>query len=59
MQGEHSPILPPDMAAAMLARLPRARLVQIPGTYHHLVLDAPAAFAKVLEEFLSETPVTA
>ena len=59
VRGEHSPILPPDMAAAMLARLPRARLVQIPGTYHHLVLDAPAAFAKVLEEFLSETPVTA
>jgi pimeloyl-ACP methyl ester carboxylesterase len=43
------------MAADMLARLPRARLVEIPGTYHHLVLDAPVAFAKVLEEFLSRS----
>ena len=54
VRGEHSPILPPDMAAAMMARLPRARLVEVPGTYHHLVLDAPRAFAKVLEEFLSD-----
>jgi len=59
VRGEHSPILPPDMAAAMLARLPRARLVEIPGTYHHLVLDAPVAFAKALDAFLSETPATA
>jgi pimeloyl-ACP methyl ester carboxylesterase len=55
VRGEHSPILPPEMAAAMLERLSRARLVEIPGTYHHLVLDAPLAFAKVLEAFLSET----
>jgi pimeloyl-ACP methyl ester carboxylesterase len=41
------------MAVDMLARLPRARLVEIPGTYHHLVLDAPAAFANALDEFLS------
>ena len=55
VRGEHSPILPREMAADMLARLPRARLVEIPGTYHHLVLDAPVAFAKVLEEFLSQS----
>jgi pimeloyl-ACP methyl ester carboxylesterase len=42
------------MAADMLARLPRARLVEIPGTYHHLVLDAPLAFARALDAFLSE-----
>jgi pimeloyl-ACP methyl ester carboxylesterase len=53
VRGEHSPVLPRDMAADMLARLPRARLVEIPGTYHHLVLDAPVAFAKALDEFLS------
>jgi pimeloyl-ACP methyl ester carboxylesterase len=53
VRGEHSPILPREMAADMLARLPRARLVEIPGTYHHLVLDAPIAFAKALDEFLS------
>jgi len=54
VRGEHSPILPREMAADMLARLRHARLVEIAGTYHHLVLDAPLAFAKVLEEFLSE-----
>jgi pimeloyl-ACP methyl ester carboxylesterase len=43
------------MAADMLARLPRARLVEIAGTYHHLVLDAPLPFAKVLDAFLGET----
>jgi pimeloyl-ACP methyl ester carboxylesterase len=54
VRGEHSPILPREMAAHMLARLPRARLVEIPGTYHHLVLDAPVAFAEALDEFLSQ-----
>lgn len=53
VRGEHSPILPREMAADMLARLPRARLVEIPGTYHHLVLDAPLAFATMLDAFLS------
>ena len=54
VRGEHSPILPREMAADMLTRLPRARLVEIPGTYHHLVLDAPLPFATVLDGFLSE-----
>jgi pimeloyl-ACP methyl ester carboxylesterase len=54
VRGEHSPVLPRDMAADMLARLPRARLVEIPGAYHHLVLDAPLAFARALDVFLSE-----
>jgi pimeloyl-ACP methyl ester carboxylesterase len=55
VRGEHSPVLPREMAADMLARLRRARLVEIAGTYHHLVLDAPSAFARVLDTFLSET----
>jgi pimeloyl-ACP methyl ester carboxylesterase len=54
VRGEHSPILPREMAADMLARLAPARLVEIPGTYHHLVLDAPDAFARALEDFLSQ-----
>src|SRR6266478_5294681 len=54
VRGEHSPILPREMAAEMLARLAHARLVEIPGTYHHLVLDAPGAFARALEDFLSQ-----
>jgi pimeloyl-ACP methyl ester carboxylesterase len=55
VRGEYSPILPPEMATEMLARLPNARLVEIQGTYHHLVLDAPLEFAKVLGAFLHES----
>jgi pimeloyl-ACP methyl ester carboxylesterase len=55
VRGEYSPILPPEMATEMLARLPNARLVEIQGTYHHLVLDAPLEFAKVLDAFLHES----
>lgn len=55
VRGQHSPILPLEMAADMLARLPKARFVEIQGTYHHLVLDAPLAFAHVLDTFLTET----
>jgi pimeloyl-ACP methyl ester carboxylesterase len=59
VRGEHSPILPREMAADMLARLPRARLVEIPAAYHHLVLDAPLPFARVLDAFLSEATPSA
>jgi len=55
VRGEHSPILPREMAADMLARLPRTWLVEIPGTYHHLVLDAPLAFATALDAFLRQS----
>jgi pimeloyl-ACP methyl ester carboxylesterase len=34
--------------------IPGARFAEIPGAYHHLVLDAPAAFSTVLDRFLSE-----
>ena len=59
VRGEHSPILPREMAADMLGRLPRARLVELAGTYHHLVLDAPLPFARVLDAFLSEATAPA
>ena len=59
VRGEHSPILPREMAADMLARLRQARLVEIAGTYHHLVLDAPLPFATVLDAFLSEAAAPA
>ncbi|HXG05499.1 MAG TPA: alpha/beta hydrolase [Candidatus Binatia bacterium] len=56
VRGEWSPILPRDLAAEMVAKMPRARLVEIPGTYHHLVLDDPAAFVRALDQFLGELP---
>ena len=54
VRGEHSPILPPPMAADLLSRIGHGQLVEIPGAYHHLVLDAPAAFSDVLRPFLEE-----
>lgn len=54
VRGEHSPVLPPPMVADMVRRIPRVRVEEIAGAYHHLVLDAPAAFTAVLERFLDE-----
>ena len=52
VRGERSPVLPREMAARMRAAIPLATLVEIPGAYHHLVLDDPAAFVHVLDAFL-------
>jgi esterase len=54
VRGEHSPVLPAAMAREMRRLIPGARFAEIPGAYHHLVLDAPAAFSTVLDRFLSE-----
>jgi pimeloyl-ACP methyl ester carboxylesterase len=54
VRGQHSPVLPVATAAAMLERLRQARLVEIPGAYHHLVLDAPDAFTRELAAFLAD-----
>jgi pimeloyl-ACP methyl ester carboxylesterase len=55
VRGEHSPILPMPMAQDILKRVPRVRLVEIAGAYHHLVLDAPEPFAEALDRFLAES----
>ncbi len=52
VRGEWSPVLPPDLAAVMLSAIPRATLTEIPGVYHHLVLDRPEAFVQALDDFL-------
>jgi len=52
VRGELSPVLPRDMAERMHAAIPKARLVEIPGAYHHLVLDDPATFVRELDAFL-------
>ena len=53
VRGELSPILPVDMATRLGAAIPRAEVAEIKGAYHHLTLDAPDAFADVLDRFLS------
>jgi len=52
VRGERSPILPRPMAERLVAELSGARLVEIPDTYHHLVLDRPDAFVAELRGFL-------
>jgi pimeloyl-ACP methyl ester carboxylesterase len=51
-----SPVLPLDLATRMRDAIPGTRLVEIPDAYHHLVLDAPSAFADVLDHFLASLP---
>ncbi len=52
VRGELSPILPREMAERLQAAIRGSRLVEIPGAYHHLVLDRPAEFTGAFDEFL-------
>lgn len=52
VRGEHSPIMTRDIAERMQTLLPDASVVEIPGAYHHLVLDAPETFTRALAAFL-------
>jgi 3-oxoadipate enol-lactonase len=54
VRGEWSPVLPPDLAAVMRSAIPRSTLTEIPGVYHHLVLDRPEAFVRALDDFLGQ-----
>lgn len=53
VRGEWSPILPRRLADEMVGRIPGARLEEIPGTYHHLMLDRPEAFVSILDRFVT------
>ncbi len=55
VRGEHSPILPREMAERMHEAIPDASVVEIPGAHHHLVLDAPATFTRHLDDFLTRS----
>jgi pimeloyl-ACP methyl ester carboxylesterase len=56
VRGGLSPIMPAEMADRMVTAIPNAKLVTIPGAYHHLVLDAPEAFTRLLDDFLQGLP---
>jgi esterase len=53
VRAELSPVLPAALAAQMQAAISGATLAEIPGAYHHLTLDAPEAFTRVLQAFLA------
>lgn len=52
LRGEKSIILSRRTGEAMAKAIPGAALHEIPGAYHHLVLDAPATFVSLVEQFL-------
>ncbi len=49
----------PELAREMVSRIARGRLEEIAGSYHHLVLDQPAAFTALLDRFLRDVDATA
>jgi len=52
VRGEKSTILTRRTGEAMAAKIPDAALAEIPGVYHHVILDAPAAFLTLVDRFL-------
>jgi pimeloyl-ACP methyl ester carboxylesterase len=54
VRGEWSPILPADLAVRLRDGIRDARLVEIRGAHHHLVLDRPEGFSQALGAFLED-----
>jgi esterase len=54
VRGGLSPIMTPEIASRMLGSITNARFVEIPGAYHHLVLDTPEPFNAAVRKFLDE-----
>src|SRR5262245_10663927 len=52
IRAELSPNLPPEHIARIRELVPHATIVTVPGSYHHVTLDAPEAVVKALDEFL-------
>jgi pimeloyl-ACP methyl ester carboxylesterase len=53
VRAELSPNLPPDHIARIRELIPHATIVEVPGAYHHVTLDAPDAVVAALERFLA------
>ncbi len=53
VRGEHSTILPRDLAARMAKAIPSARAEEVAGAHHHVTLDAPEALADCLLAWLA------
>lgn len=52
VRGAGSTLMTRDAAEKVAAALPRGCFAEIPGAYHHLNVDAPEAFARVVTGFL-------
>jgi pimeloyl-ACP methyl ester carboxylesterase len=49
-----SPVLDLENAKKMVAKLPNARLAEIDDSYHHAMLDNPAAVIATLSDFFKD-----
>ncbi len=52
--GAHDRLVPPELAAAWRELIPHARLELISGARHVPMIETPAAFARVVLDFLDE-----
>ncbi|MFC5059027.1 alpha/beta hydrolase [Saccharothrix xinjiangensis] len=52
LRGEHSPLLPADLARRAATRRPNTHLVEVPGAGHWIHDDAPTELAEAVAEFL-------
>ena len=52
LRAEHSPGLTREIADRLRGAIKGATLLEIPGAYHHVTLDNPAAVVTALESFL-------
>ena len=55
VRGELSPVLTKEMTDRILREIPRVTVTTVPGAFHHVTVDAPAAFVAALAPFLEQT----
>jgi pimeloyl-ACP methyl ester carboxylesterase len=52
VRGAHSTLLSPSALAALRAAAPQAAVAEVPAAHHHVMLDNPAEFERVVRAFL-------
>jgi pimeloyl-ACP methyl ester carboxylesterase len=55
IHGEGSTLMDRAAAARVAAAVPRGTAATLPGAFHHLVLDAPEAFARAADDWMTAT----
>lgn len=54
VRAQNTPILSLEKINRLVSNLPNGRWVEVPETYHHVMLDNPNGLVKVVREFLRE-----
>jgi len=55
-RGESSPVMTREAAERVAGAVPRATVVELPGTFHHLIVDDPAGFVARVDAWLAAPP---